>query len=157
VSYSSPPAQVAAPAPFIHAPWRWLDRLVVTGAGGVLLVLLAVALWLPPSPLGLGTHRQLGLPPCTLLDWYGFRCPSCGMTTSWSYLMRGQFVSAVQANAGGAMLAAAALVSGPWLLASGIRGRWISKLPADVWIITLTGVILATTLTQWILRLLLVW
>lgn len=153
MSYSSPPAQVAAPCGLIHAPWRWRDRLIVTGAGGVLLMLLAVAFWLPPSPLGFGTHQQLGLPPCTLLDWYGIRCPSCGMTTAWSCLLRGQIVPALQANAGGAMLALTALVGGPWLLASGIRGRWIGKLPSDTWVIAATLLILVTTLTQWTLRL----
>lgn len=153
MSYPPPPAQLAAPAGLPCAPWRWHDRLVVTLAGGVLILLLAIALWLSPSQSGLGTHRQLGLPPCTLLDWYGIRCPSCGMTTAWSYLMHGQIVPALRANAGGAMLAIAALVGGPWLLASGVRGRWLGPRLAESWLIALAVLILATTLTQWVLRL----
>lgn len=157
MSYPPPPAQVAVSAGCFHAPWRWFDRLAVTGAGGLLLVLLAIAVWLPPSQSGLGTHRQLGLPPCTLLDWYGFRCPSCGMTTAWSRLVRGQIVPALRANAGGALLAVAAIVGGPWLLGSGIRGRWIGGLPRDSWTIAVAVLILVTTLTQWIVRLSLGW
>ena len=153
MSYPPPPAQLAAAASHSRSLWRWNDRLAVIGAGGLLIGLLAIAAWLSPSQSGLGTHRQLGLPPCTLLDWYGIRCPSCGMTTAWSHLMRGQIVPALRANAGGAMLAVAALVGGPWLLASGIRGRWLETWLAESWLIALAVLILATTLTQWILRL----
>ena len=153
MSYSHPPAQIVAQAVLVSAPWRWLDRLAVTAAGGLLLVLLAISLWLSPSPSGLGTHRQLGLPPCTVLDWWGIRCPACGMTTSWSHVVRGRVVAALQANAGGALLAMIALVGGPWLTASGIRGRWIGRVPGEVTVIVAAVVVLATTLTQWIVRL----
>ena len=60
-------------------------------AGLTLVSLLAVAGSLQPSPAGLGTHEQLGLPSCTFRWLFGMRCPSCGMTTSWSHAMRGQW------------------------------------------------------------------
>jgi hypothetical protein len=79
------------------------------------------------------------------------------MTTAWSRLVRGQIVPALRANAGGALLAVVALVGGPWLLGSGIRGRWIGGLPRDSWIIAVAVLIILTTLTQWIVRLSLGW
>src|SRR5262245_11862434 len=98
---------------------------MTVAAGGVLVALLVTASRLTPSPQGLGTHRQLGLPPCTVLDWFGIRCPSCGMTTSWAHVARGRVLAATQANAGGALLALAAAACGPWLVGSGLCGRWL--------------------------------
>src|SRR5262249_52642491 len=122
VSYPPPPAPAAdRPAPRL----RWPERLVIVVVGSVLVALLATAAWLTPDPRGLGTHQQLGLPMCSLRWWYGIRCPSCGMTTSWAHLVRGQAIAAFRANSGGALLGLAALVCGPWLLISGTRGRWL--------------------------------
>ena len=47
------------------------------------------------------------------------------MTTSWAYWMRGHVLRAVEVNAGGAMLALAATLGGPWTLVSGLRGRYV--------------------------------
>ncbi|WP_419189210.1 DUF2752 domain-containing protein [Stieleria marina] len=70
------------------------------------LVLLGVALSLRPSEDGLGTHQQLGLPPCSMRVIFGIRCPACGMTTSWSHFARGQWLLSANANPGGFLLAA---------------------------------------------------
>ncbi len=69
------------------------------------IVLLATASRLTPNPEGLGTHQQLGLPPCTSRVLLGIRCPACGMTTSWAYFMHGQWIQSVHANSGGFLLA----------------------------------------------------
>ena len=125
--------------------------------GGCLLALLAIAAWLTPSPQGLGTHQQLGLPPCTFVAWFGIRCPSCGMTTSWSHMLRGNVLAALQANAGGALLAVTALVVGPWLVGSGLLGKWLVSRPRE-WLTLLVGLTIATTtLVQWTLRISLGW
>jgi Protein of unknown function (DUF2752) len=123
----------------------------------VLVTLLVTAACLTPNPHGMGTHRQLGLPPCTIVQWFGIRCPSCGMTTSWAHLLRGDAVSAFRANAGGALLAAGAMICGPWLLVSGVRGRWLVAPPHEG--ATLAGglVIVAVTLIDWTLRVSLGW
>ena len=157
VSYSPPPAHFVATSRTPSAPWRRTDRLVVALAGGLLLVPVAIALCLPPSPSGLGTHQQLGLPPCTLLDWYGIRCPSCGMTTAWCCLVRGQIVPALRANVGGALLGLAAAIGGPWLVVSGVCSRWVGGFPRDGWIIAAATLILTLTLVQWTVRLSLGW
>jgi Protein of unknown function (DUF2752) len=150
VSYSPPPASIprAGPAPRL----RMVERLLVTFAGGVLVALLVTAACLTPNPRGMGTHRQLGLPSCTIVQWYGIRCPSCGMTTSWAHLLRGHVASAFRANAGGALLALAALVCGPWLVVSGVRGRWLIGPPRESVTLAVGLVIVAVTVIDWTMR-----
>jgi len=157
VSYSPSPAGLPLPAWGVAPRLRWLDRLVLSIAGSVLLGLLGTAAWLTPSPQGMGTHQQLGLPPCTIVQWYHIRCPSCGMTTSWARLLRGQIVAAFAANAGGALLALTALVCGPWLLASGLRGRWLIGPPREGLTLAVGLVIVVVTIAQWTVRISLGW
>jgi hypothetical protein len=57
-------------------------------------VVLTVARVLSPSPNGIGTHQQLGLPPCFFHKLTGIPCPTCGMTTSFAYTARLQFYEA---------------------------------------------------------------
>ena len=118
-----------------------------------MLALLVTAAVLKPSPKGLGTHQQLGLPPCTVRVMFGVPCPSCGMTTSWSHAIRGELFAAAEANTGGLMLAALAALSGPWFTGSAVRGRWLVTIP-NPW--HYTFVIFVTTIVtvvQWSVRL----
>ncbi|MFN9367951.1 MAG: DUF2752 domain-containing protein [Planctomycetia bacterium] len=64
-----------------------------------------------------GTHRQLGLPACTLRSLTGVGCPSCGMTTAFSLLVHGDPVAAWTANWAGCVIAVLALVGTAWFLA----------------------------------------
>src|SRR5688572_32645537 len=105
------------------ADLRWYQRIAMVAGGLVLVALLALAAVLKPNTSGMGTHRQLGLPPCSLVVLTGVRWPSCGMTTSWAHLMRGNFAASVRANSGGTLFALAAIASGPSLLVSGLSGR----------------------------------
>jgi hypothetical protein len=69
--------------------------------GVVLLMASAVlvtAALLSPSPAGHGTHTQLGLPPCGFLLVTGVPCPGCGLTTSFSHMIRLQLAGAAAAN-----------------------------------------------------------
>jgi hypothetical protein len=132
---------------------RWWQRLVLAGAGAILVGLLATAACLTPSSRGYGTHQRLGLPPCTIVQWFGFRCPSCGMTTSWAHMTRGQVVQAVRANSGGALLAIVAATVGPWILISGLIGRWLGGPPRESLTIAVGLAIVVTTLIDWSVRL----
>ena len=128
---------------------------LLMGAGGLgLWCLLIVARCLQPSSAGMGTHQQLGLPPCGMVRLTGTPCPSCGMTTSWSHFTRGRILDSLGANPGGTLLALAALLSGPWLLLSGWTGRWIPGALSVPWLLSLIGLLMAVTVTQWIVRLL---
>lgn len=96
-----------------------LDRkeragLALVTAG--LLCGLGIAAWLSPDPSGHGTHRQLGLPPCSSVIAFGIKCPACGMTTSWALMIEGRITEALVANVGGSLLFVVAFVSIPWLL-----------------------------------------
>jgi hypothetical protein len=136
---------------------RSLDRLVLTTAGLAMLALLATAARLTPNQSGMGTHQQLGLPPCTVVGWFGIRCPSCGMTTAWSHAVRGNFLAAVRVNAGGALLAVLAAIGGPWFAASGMMGRWVASPPKEMWVFGAAMLVAIVTLIQWALRISLGW
>lgn len=132
---------------------RWYERWFMGIGGGVLAGLLVTAAWLTPSTRGMGTHQQLGLPPCTLVALYAIRCPSCGMTTSWSHLMRGNVFGSVRANAAGFLLGVLALITAPWLLSSALWGRFTVAPPGDWTLIVLTCLVVGVTLGDWLYRL----
>lgn len=77
-------------------------------AGGVIVAVAAVmgvAAILKPDARGLGTHCQLGFPPCALMLIAGIPCPTCGMTTAFAHTVRGQWLSALRAQPFGFLLA----------------------------------------------------
>jgi hypothetical protein len=87
-------------------PSMWLG---VTGAGA----------WLSPSLSGHGTHMQLGLPPCPSVLLWDKPCPGCGLTTSISALLHGEFSLAWSSHPFGVLLyalltVAAALCAYAW-------------------------------------------
>jgi hypothetical protein len=129
------------------------QRVLSAAVGAGLVVLLAVAVILRPSERGYGTHQQLGLPPCTFQWMFGRRCPSCGMTTAWAWMVRGDVVSAAKANVGGTLLATAAVIAAPWLLVSAARGRWVVTPPRDGVLAAAAIVVVVITLVDWGLRL----
>ncbi|QDS87989.1 hypothetical protein EC9_21740 [Rosistilla ulvae] len=116
-----------------------------------LSAMLATAAWLRPAPAGLGTHHQLGLPPCSLRVLLGMRCPACGMTTSWSHYVRGQWVSSIRVNPGGFMLAALATAVTVGAVRVAYTGQPVN--PQQTWwlAIGLMGAMLAAGI-DWILR-----
>ncbi len=84
--------------PFAHRRWAGIIAL------GCLTVLVVAAV-LRPDPSGMGTHQQLGLPPCGFKSVFGLPCPTCGMTTSFTNAAHAHPVAAVQAQPFGAILA----------------------------------------------------
>lgn len=111
--------------------------------------LLGIAAWLSPDPSGMGTHQQLSLPPCAFTVLFDIPCPSCGMTTSWSHLVRGQLISAFQANAGGALLGMLSVGSAPWMLWVSVRGRFPEIPVSDVHMALALLVIIVVTFADW--------
>jgi hypothetical protein len=60
---------------------------------------------LRPDPSGLGTHLALGLNKCGFLVAFGIPCPSCGMTTSWAWVVRGNLIASLWVQPMGTLLA----------------------------------------------------
>jgi hypothetical protein len=99
------------PVPEIYSPrWRppplsistrWIWAILAAAC----LTVLIMAATLQPSPSGEGTHEQLGLQECTWLQRWGFPCPTCGMTTSWTWFAHGNFVASIWVQPMGFLLA----------------------------------------------------
>jgi hypothetical protein len=71
------------------------DRIRYLAPAGLSATLLLIARLLRPSADGVGTHRQLGLPPCAFLHFTGVPCPSCGLTTSVAHAARLHFYESI--------------------------------------------------------------
>ncbi len=151
----------AAPAPAVDSPrLHWFVRIFIATGGAIAIVLLGTAASLKPNVVQvgpgefrkMGTHHGLGLPPCSFRVMVGMPCPSCGMTTSWSHTMRGQLWQALEANIGGTLLAISALVYGPYMLISGIRGRWFLAPFNELYAAVIAFTIIAITLVSWCVR-----
>ena len=123
-------------APIIYGPREssqrapaWSRILALCIAAGCLAVLI-VAARLSPSHSGYGTHEALGMPPCAFLQRTGLPCPGCGMTTSFSWFVRGNLAASIYVQPMGALLAAVSC-SAIWIaMYVAITGRPIYRLIA---------------------------
>lgn len=141
--------------PFMPTIFSNSTRLGLSLVAIVLVMLLACARWLDPSPTGFGTHRQFGLPPCTTYALFGVKCPSCGMTTAWALTVRLRFQEALNANIAGTLLCLQAIASIPYMVMMVLAkrdplGRFFST--ATVWGIVSTFVLAVVT---WVVSLVL--
>ncbi|MGE0479012.1 MAG: DUF2752 domain-containing protein [Phycisphaerae bacterium] len=104
---------------------------------------LALAVWLKPDTRGYGTHEQLRVAPCGWLERYRLPCPTCGMTTAFSFTVRGRFLAAAWAQPAGfslALMTVALAVGAAFALVAGRvpRLRWPLLTPYRVfWILLL--------------------
>jgi Protein of unknown function (DUF2752) len=110
------------------------DRIRYLVVGGLGTAVLIIARFLRPSANGVGTHRQLGLPPCAFLHFTGFPCPSCGLTTSVAHAARLNFYESVITQPFGLVVFVSAALSiplsiyfiyrrVPWSMLNRLRGR----------------------------------
>jgi hypothetical protein len=88
------------------------------------LALLTVAVWMTPSHDHMGTHRQLGLPPCGFVAVTGFPCPTCGMTTAYAFVVRGRLFEAAKSSVFGLLLAVATIAAIMAALTCAVIGRY---------------------------------
>jgi lysophospholipid acyltransferase (LPLAT)-like uncharacterized protein len=151
-----------------RGPWaaapplkRWV-RVALVVIAAALVGVFTVAVYLDPynpdgTPRDKETHRQLGFPRCTFYDLTGVPCPSCGMTTSFALLVRGDVLNSLRANSVGTLLAVFCLGVIPWALASVYRGRlcWVRSLERSLTV--LLTIFLFVLLLRWGLVLWLGW
>ncbi|MBI1338241.1 MAG: DUF2752 domain-containing protein [Phycisphaera sp.] len=74
-------------------PVSSLTNRIVSGAVFIVTFgVLFVGAWLRPDARGMGTHEELGLPPCGFVVATGLPCATCGYTTSFSLAAHGSLV-----------------------------------------------------------------
>lgn len=118
------------PIPAVTRTWaaRAVGALVFLVGGGI----LGLALWLKPDARGYGTHEQLSGAACGWLLVTHYPCPTCGMTTAFAHVVRGQWWRAFLAQPAGFVLAlmtiAGTLLGGRMVLTN----RWPVRLAAVV-------------------------
>jgi hypothetical protein len=132
---------------------RWV-RVTLVGIAVFLVAVFTVAVLLNPynddgTARRMATHTELGLPQCTFYQITGLPCPSCGMTTSFSLLVRGDLVNSLRANCVGTLLAVVCLVLIPWNLACAFRGRWYFIRSLERSITLGLAIFLALMLLRW--------
>lgn len=70
----------------------------------VWLAVTSFGIYLSAKPDGHGTHTELGLPPCPSVAVFGRPCPGCGLTTSFTATIHGNFALAFHAHPLGPVL-----------------------------------------------------
>jgi hypothetical protein len=122
----------------------------------VSMALLVTAVLIKPSPEGVGTHRQIRYlsgprgsapPACEFLRATNIPCPTCGMTTSYAYFVRGNWLASFYVQPMGFVLA---LMTGAFFWAClfvAVSGAPIHRLMTQVrgvvWITGLVGAAIA--------------
>ncbi len=146
--------EVLTPTPRRRKPvHRWI-RFVLLMLVACWAAVFFVATQLDPydekgKARAMETHRQLGLPPCTFKVVTGLPCPSCGMTTSFCLLVRGDVWNSLKANFAGTSLAVIGLLFIPWALASALLGRFVFVRELDVWIFRIAMGFLIVMFVRW--------
>lgn len=99
-----------------------VGRLYAAGVTAAAVAVIAVAVRLSPSNQTMGTHTQLGLPPCGFVVMTGLPCPTCGMTTAFAHTFHGHLGLAVRDQLAGFVLAVLTAVAGLAALVATVTG-----------------------------------
>jgi hypothetical protein len=135
---------------------KLIARLTLLLIAGLLAGVFAAAGWINPygpdgRPRTMGTHTQLGMLPCNFVILTGKPCPSCGMTTSFALLVRGDVRASLRANWAGTLIAVLWAATLVWAAASGVRGRalFIPRGKGELVVTLAVGVVLVLMLVRW--------
>jgi Protein of unknown function (DUF2752) len=132
----------------------WFTRIALLLMAGAFTTVFAVAATLRPyqddgSARTMATHTQLGLPECEFVRWTGKPCPSCGMTTSFAHLVRGNVWSSLRANWVGTLLAAYWFALIPWAVYASVKGRLFRVRNGEAMITASIGIFTVLMLARW--------
>jgi hypothetical protein len=133
----------------MQAPTRARIGWAALAAASCAVLLIARAL--TPAASGVGTHTQLGLPPCGFLLLFQRPCPACGLTTAFAHLAHGSLHASLVAHPLGLPLFAGLLLLVPHALIASVRGRSIAISPLMA---RLAWVYTFALLLVWLVRLL---
>ena len=100
-------------------------------------------------PLRMGSHTSIGLDPCRFKEMFNLPCPSCGMTTSFATVVRGDLSNSVKANWVGTLLAAVSAFVALWGIASAFRGRLLGVTTIEIPLGFLVGTMATLMLIRW--------
>ena len=117
-----------------------LGRMIALSVAIACLAVLVTAVALEPSRAGVATHIALGFADCQFLTTSGIPCPSCGMTTSFAWFVRGNLPASFYVQPMGTLLAAAAGMAfwgGLYIAATGkpVYRRLLAELPPVYYVI----------------------
>lgn len=113
-----------APTPLLRGWGRILAGIIALAC----LTPLIIATRLAPSHTGIDTHRGLGLPTCSFLDRTGLPCPTCGMTTSFAWFVRGNLLASFYVQPMGFIVAALCAMTFWVGLYIGLTGKPVHQL-----------------------------
>ncbi len=119
---------------------------------GIVAVFVMASL-LEPQSEGYGTHRQIGLPSCVVQKMLGRPCPHCGLTTSFCWMVRGQWKSAWNANPSGVALTFILVYFGILSLQVLWRGCWLERIRFGHRLRNVFAIWLVLSLLVWFFRL----
>lgn len=153
-----PPPEVAPEHAFTAPASSVVGARLVWGFLFLLpLAVLLTSAWLTPNPTGIGTHTQLGLPPCGFYEWTGLPCPGCGLTTCFAYMAHGNIFGAAHANAFGVLLFLLTLSSLPVSALGFVRGLSVTAVLDRLGVDKLALIVAAGSLGVWVVRLVTIW
>jgi hypothetical protein len=118
------------------------------------VVVLALAFQVRPDErVVVSGWADYPLPPtCMSREWFGVKCPGCGLTRSFVYLAQGDWTAAWQAHRLGWLMAAAVLLQFPYRIIALCRG---GRSPLGHWLPKLFGyALIALLVGNWLLELL---
>lgn len=117
--YSAPPSD--ASLSFYARLWS------LAVCAGCLSVLILAA-HLTPDPRGLATHTEMGFNECEFLQRTGLPCPTCGMTTSFCWFVRGNLLASLYVQPMATVLAIVCAITFWVTLYMAICGKSLARL-----------------------------
>jgi len=104
-----------------------LHWLILLGCWGGLAALVLLAFVVEPDPRGYGTHEQVGLAPCRLMEWTGLPCPGCGVTTAIALAVRGELWQSIVVQPLGLLTVVALPLLATWALVVHLQDRDLAE------------------------------
>ena len=135
-------------------PTNWWVRGFLVAMAAAMALVFYLATRVQPyaddgTPLRQASHKSLGLPACRFQEMTGLPCPSCGMTTSFALLVRGDVINSLRANWVGTGLAVFCLLFIPWSLLSVFRGRFLWVRNVEAVLAFLVGAFTVLMIGRW--------